>query len=211
LPTTFPEATTFEVETRFHFQSQDELFKQLPFFMPCFTRVNRWTTIHYGTELFQQDIILRIGALIRPGDRRIFLGWKGPDTGSFANIRAEADEEITTGISGSRILKSLDGASNVASPEDVVNELNRLGHFPFMEFAGTNRLGFYEPLALSLKIMECPVLQWPLLLEIEKTAYTPGEALQMEEDLLQFTKQYGLTDRVVHDEPPTLLYRAITR
>jgi hypothetical protein len=56
--------------------------------------------------------------------------------------------------------------------------------------------------------MVCPVLQWPLLLEVEKTAHNLTEAVELEQDLLDFTKQYGLTDRVVRDEPPTLLYRA---
>jgi hypothetical protein len=206
LPTATP--NTIEVETRFHFQDRTELFKLLPCFKPCFTKANRWTTVHYGLELFQRDIILRIGATIRPEGNRSSLGWKGPDTGSFANMREEKDEEITAGIDSSWILKLLGGGGNATSVATVAEELVRLGHAPFMEFAGENQFGFYQPLNFQLKIMKCPILRWPLLLEVEKTASTPAEALRLEQDLLKFTTQYGLTDRVVRDEPPTLLYQA---
>jgi hypothetical protein len=206
LPTAAP--NTIEVETRFHFQDQTELFKLLPCFKPCFTQTNRWTTVHYGLGLFQRDLILRIGTTISPAGNRSSLGWKGPDTGSFANIREEKDEEITAGINSSWILKSFGGNSSAHSGGAVAEELVRLGHAPFMEFAGENQLGVYEPLNLQLKIMECSVIKWPLILEVEKTAYTPAEALELEQDLLEFTTQYGLTDRVVRNEPPTLLYQA---
>jgi hypothetical protein len=207
LPTTTP--NTIEVETRFHFRDRTELFELLPFLSPCFTKtkINRWTTVHYSKALYHRDIILRTGAIIRPEGNRSFLGWKGPDTGSFANIREECDEEITAGIIASRILTSLGGVPSANSPEAVVSDLIRLGHSPFMKFAGENQFGFYESLNLQLKIMSCPMLPWPLMLETEKTARTPAEALELEQDLLTFTGQYGLTDRVVRDEPPTLLYR----
>jgi hypothetical protein len=201
---------TFEVETRYHFQSRAEMFAFLPLLQPCFTRVNQWTTTHYGRELFGRDIILRIGATLRPTGNLASLGWKGPDTGSFANIRAERDEEITNGINSSWILELLGGVPDAVSPAAVAAELTRLGHAPFMEFAGANQFGLLKSLNLQLKMMECPVLRWPLLLEVEKTAHTPAEALKLEQDLIHFTKQYGLVDRVVHDEPPTLLYQAVT-
>jgi hypothetical protein len=202
---------TLEVETRYHFQSRAELFAFLPFLQPCFSGVNHWTTTHYSRELFERDIILRIGATLRPTGNLVSLGWKGPDIGNFANIREERDEEITSGINSSRILESLGGTPDAASPAAVATELNRLGHTPFMEFSGTNQFGFFESFNIQLKMMECPVLHWPLMLEVEKTARTPAEALELEQDLIHFSKQYELIDRVVHDEPPTLLYQVVTR
>jgi hypothetical protein len=203
-------SNTIEVETRFHFADRKELFELLPFLQPCFsdTPVNRWTTVHYGAELYHRDIILRIGATLLPEGNRSSLGWKGPDKGSFANIREERDEEITDGISASWILEMLGGNGDAASPATVASELTRLGHPPFMEFQGENQFGIYEPLNLQLKIMSCPILQWPVMLEVEKTALNPTEALELEKELLTFSRQYSLSDHVVRDEPPTLLYRA---
>jgi adenylate cyclase class IV len=198
-----------EVETRFFFKDQAEAFDILPFLAPCFTRNNRWKTVHFGPDLFQTDIMLRIGESQRETGNRIFLGWKGPDRGSFANIRAELDEEISAGIVDSQILTILGGEPQKTSALTVAEELIRLGHTPFMEFTGENRFGFYEQLNLHLKLMSCPVLAHPFMLEIEKTAVTDAEGLELERELLAFTRQYRLEDRVVRDEPTTLLYRTL--
>lgn len=202
-------AKSIEVETRFYFRDQAEAFGCLPFLSSCFSRANRWKTVHYGLKLLQQDIVLRIGETIHPEGHRSFLGWKGRDTGSFANIRAELDEEITHGITHSLILKELGGQTEQASVTAVIAELARLGHPPFMEFAGENQFGFYEPQNLHLKLFYCSAVRYPYLLEIEKTAHTPEQALELEAELLAFTRQHHLEKRVVRDEPPTLLYQAL--
>jgi adenylate cyclase class IV len=197
---------TIEVETRFHFKDQDEAFDILPLIAPCFNRDNRWTTVHFGAGLFENDIILRIGESYRETGNQLFLGWKGPDRGSFANIREELDEEITAGIASSQILTLMGGNPGQSSAGAVARELVRLGYEPFMEFTGENRFGFYEPLQLHLKLLYCPVLAYPCMLEIEKTAAGHYEALELERELLAFTRQYRLEDRAVRKEPPTLLH-----
>jgi adenylate cyclase class IV len=197
---------TIEVETRFRFTDQTETFDLLPWIAPCFNRKNRWTTVHFGAGLFDKDIILRIGESYRETGNQLFLGWKGPDRGSFANIREELDEEITAGIISSQILTLMKGNPGQPSAGAVARELVRLGYEPFMEFTGENRFGFYEPLQLHLKLLYCPVLAHPCLLEIEKTAAGETEAMELERELLAFTRQYRLEERVVRKEPPTLLH-----
>jgi adenylate cyclase class IV len=202
---------TIEVETRFHFKDQDEAFDILPLIAPCFNRDNRWTTVHFGAGLFENDIILRIGESYRETGNQLFLGWKGPDRGSFANIREELDEEITAGIASSQILTLMGGNPGQSSAGAVARELVRLGYEPFMEFTGENRFGFYEPLQLHLKLLYCPVLAYPCMLEIEKTAAGHYEALELERELLAFTRQYRLEDRAVRKEPPTLLHDTLNK
>jgi hypothetical protein len=200
---------TIEVETRFRFNDQAEALEILPFIAACFNRNNRWTTVHFGADLFGKDLILRIGESYRETGNQLFLGWKGPDRGSFANVREELDEEITVGIAASQILTLMGGEPDQPSAGAVARELVRLGHEPFMEFTGENLFGFYEPLRLHLKLLYCPILAHPCLLEIEKTATGNAEALELERELLAFTRQHRLEDRVVREEPPTLLSRTI--
>jgi adenylate cyclase class IV len=203
----------YEVETRFGFQDQEEVWNILGFLQPCLTQEIAWNTTHYSVELFQRDQIVRVNRVEREGgsDISFSLGWKGPDIGKFANIRLEIDEDITAGIVNSRILAQLNGRTGLTTPDEVRGELLRLGHQGFMSFTGRNLVGFYQPLELQLKLMvtACPVLRWPLLLEIEKTAHSPAEALELEQELEKFSRKYGMLERVVREEPPTLLYRAL--
>jgi hypothetical protein len=198
----------YEVETRFRFKNKQEVFTVLPFIESCFTSSNVWHTVHYGFELFKRDVILRINESRREGKTKMALGWKSPDFGDFVNIREELDEDITNGISDSTILAMFGINSKADSVAEVIMELNRLGCPAFMEFNGNNEFGFYSPLGLQLKLMHCSLLQYPYMLEIEKTAHNFEEAFKMEEELLAFTDKYQLRDLEVKAEPPTLLYQA---
>lgn len=202
----------YEVETRFYFNSTVEAFAALPFLEPSLTDHSKWQTYHYGLTLYHQDQVLRVGKLVKNNNpTQFFLGWKGADTGVFANIREEIDEEITNGITNSAILAMLGGKSTHQSKEEVINELVRLNHSEFMRFSGENRLGYYEPLQLSLKLMFCDNLQYPLLVEIEKSTSDYKLVQTLEAELQELAERYSLTQRVVHDEPPTLLYKALFR
>ena len=53
--------------------------------------------------------------------------------------------------------------------------------------------------------MRSPVLKYPLLLEIEKSAETLEEAFRQELELKNFITEYKLEDRIVKEEPPVLL------
>lgn len=199
---------SLEVETRIQFPTVEDAFTGIPFLKESLTRENSWTTIHYGHSLFEKDQILRIGTIRRnSGTVQTFLGWKGPDQGQFANIREELDEEITNGIDDSQILRLLGGIPRHADPASVINELARLNFLPFMEFSGNNRTGFYEPLQIHLKLMHCPILRWPLLVELEKTASTLEEAMIYQSELEQLIADLGLTASVIREEPPALLYQ----
>ena len=98
---------------------------------------------------------------------KYYVGWKGPDSGKFANIRQEVDEQITPTTS-SRILNFLGGKAQVSSLKDVTGELDRLGHSQFMEFEGEDSSGYDEKYGVHLKLMTCRKLKWPLIVEIEK-------------------------------------------
>jgi hypothetical protein len=77
-----------------------------------------------------------------------------------------------------------------------------------MSWRGADLLGDYKPLGVSMKLMTCRTLKWPVLVEIEKSAKTKEEALVSENELRAFCDRFGLNDRLVRDEPPTLLYEA---
>ncbi len=202
-------SASYEVEIRFHCAGPDEACALLPFLEPSLTRTHRWRTVHYGPALFQRDEILRIGYLAGESGEKALLGWKGPDSGKLVNIREELDEAISGGISGSEILARIGGNPNCASAAAVAAELERLGHGPFMTFSGVNRVGFYEPLGLHLKLSHCQTLRYPWLVEIEKTAANPAAIAPREAELLAVVAEYRLTERLVREEPPTLLYQAL--
>lgn len=201
------EKQNFEVETRYRFADKQEVFTMLPFLAAAFHDRNAWHTVHYGLELFKRDVILRINESCRDGETKSSLGWKSPDFGEVVNVREELDEDITCGITNSRVLALFGIEGNFPALADVSDALTHRGCCAFMEFTGANEFGFYVPLGLQLKLMHCSELKYPYMLEIEKTAHDVEEALQMEAELQAFTCQYKLADREVKAEPPTLLYR----
>ena len=142
------------------------------------------------------------------GKTKYYLGWKGCDTGTFANIREEIDEVITEGITDSEILKKLGSQNRTLSRKQISDELKLLGHHKFMSFRGYDLFGDYKPLDVSVKLLTCRSLKWPILVEIEKTAKTREDALIKEADLRDFCDRFSLHDRLVKEEPPTLLYAA---
>jgi adenylate cyclase class IV len=198
----------FEVEIRCHFDSQDQAFRTLPFLRTSVHREVVWSEVFYGLQLFKSGQVLRISDALGTGARRL-LRWKGPDIGEFTNIREEVDENITTGIVNSTILKRLGGKETVGTADEAIQELERLGHRKFMEWRGHNLDGFHEPLGIKVKLMNCQVLKWPLLVEIEKTANTREEATQWETDLRELSREFQLESRLVREEPPTLLYAGL--
>ncbi len=199
----------YEVEVRCHFNDADEVYQTLPFLNSCLEHEATWVTAFYGLELFQSGQLLRAGEAVIDKETRHFLGWKGPDIGKFANIRQELHEEITSGITNSAILKHLGGNDNVGSSDEVIQELERLGYDRFMSFGGIDLTGYYEPYGISLKLMNCEMLKWPLLVEIEKTANNEEEAIRCEEALRKLCGQFQLQGRLVREEPPSLLYDSL--
>ena len=137
---------------------------------------------------------------------KYYMGWKSRDTGTFANIREEIDEVITDGIIDGQILRKLGTQNRTLGRKDITAELKLLGQHRFMSFRGSDFFGHYEPLDVSMKLMTCRSLRWPVLVEVEKAANTREEALIREAELLEFCDRFGLHDRLVRDEPPTLLY-----
>jgi hypothetical protein len=198
----------FEVEIRCHFDNAEEAYRVLPFIRSCLQREIKvsWATRFYGLTLFKSGQLLRAGEAVHHGDIVHFLGWKGPDTGVFANIRQEMDEVITTGIADSAILKLLGGKGRVETPEAAVQELERLGHRMFMSFQGNDLTGYDDQFGVKVKLMSCPVLKWPLLVELEKSTNSQKDAARCEADLERLSNKFHLWDRLVREEPPTLLF-----
>lgn len=78
-----------------------------------------------------------------------------------------------------------------------------------MSFTGNNLTGHYDKYQLDLKLLHCPILRYPLLLEIEKSAKTLEEAFIKEQQLKDFLTEYKLQDRALKEEPTTLLYETL--
>lgn len=200
---------SFEVEIRCHFDSPEEAYKVLPFVRSCLRREISWVTRYYGLTLFKSGQLLRVSEVVYHGEVRHYLGWKGPDIGGFANIRQEVDEEITAGLVNSAIMRRLGAKGEIGTADAVGGELERLGHHQFMSFGGSDLTGYEEPLGLNVKLMTCPVLRWPLLVELEKTANTEEEATQCELELHELSTKFQLQSRLVREEPPSLLYAGL--
>ena len=91
----------------------------------------------------------------------------------------------------------------------MVRELELLGHRQFMSFRGNDLTGYNEPLGIEVKLMTCPELRWPLLVELEKTANTEKESRQREDELQEFCNEFQLHERLIREEPPSLLYTGL--
>ena len=200
--------TQYEVEIRCHFSNADEAYRTIPFLRACLKHEMVWFSGIYGEDFFKAGKLLRMSKTTVDGETKYFMGWKGKDTGTFANIREEIDEVITAGITDSEILKKLGSQNRTLSRKQISAELQLLGHHRFMSFRGYDLFGDYQPLDVSLKLLNCNALKWPILLEIEKTAKTREDALIKEADLRDFCDRFGLHNRLVKEEPPTLLYAA---
>ena len=199
-----------EVEVRFRFSDRPEAFSQLPFLRPKMRPTGQWETTVYGLALFESGELLRISKVLLDDNTRWFLAWKGPDVGEFANIRQELGEEVTSGATASQILRRLGCSRETVKTRELDTELCSLGYEPFMSFSGVDHVGVFEPSGLDVKLMECAELKWPLLVEVEKIAHTQREATLCEDVLRKFCNTFNLLDRMVKEEPPTLLYSRIT-
>ncbi|MGF7059917.1 hypothetical protein [Brassicibacter mesophilus] len=195
----------YEVETRFYFKNQEEAFKILPFLHSCLKKATEFETKMYGVKLFNAGKILRVSNVSKYNTTRVYLGYKEPDVGRIFNVRNEIDEEITDETNESCILKSYLGRNNQVNKRNINKLLESLGHRHFMSIIGTNITGYNEELQIDFKLMKSPVLKYPLLLEIEKSADTLEEAFRQELALKDFITEYKLEDRIVKEEPPSLL------
>ena len=196
----------FEVEFRCQFDSPDDAYQALPFMRSCLHRQFIWNGTFFGLEIFQSGRLLRITDAVEGEDTQSYIGWKEPDIGTFANIRQETVEKITCGITNSAIMDFLGGKEHIQNKNEAIQELERLGYKRFMSWNGTDLTGYYEPLNINVDLMSCPMLKWPCLVEMEKMAATEEEASQCESELYEISCKFQLQERIVKEEPPSLLY-----
>jgi hypothetical protein len=106
-------------------------------------------------------------------------------------------------------MKRLGGQARLKTFSEVTQEIENLGHRPFMSNEGRNLKGRWEPLRINVKLMSWSKLKWPLMVEFEKIARTEEEAHQFEEDLSELSLQLNLKSHLVKEEPPAQLYRTV--
>ncbi|MFW6022648.1 MAG: hypothetical protein ACOCQW_03940 [Halanaerobiaceae bacterium] len=196
----------YEVETRFSFNNQEEIYRKFPFLNSCFDKNIIWETTHYGKELHKKDIVLRLSNSEINNKKIYSLGYKEPDFGEVLNIRKEYTEIVNDGVQNSKILNILNGNITLDNFIQVEEELVRLGYEPFMSFAGTSYIGAYKPLNMDFKMMFCDSLKYPLLLEVEKEACNEKEIRSCKKEIFDFIDKYNLRSKLIGKEPPTLLY-----
>ncbi len=205
---TFPRAP-YEIEFRCRFESDEEAYAAIPFLRSSLTRTVGWTDAYYGAEVFECGEVLRFSSVILDQAVRFYLSWKGPDLGSFANLRRELAEDATEGVAHSEILAVFADEPGPCAREEIVPALEGTGYDYFMSYAGESAVGRYEPLEINVKVMRCDALRWPLLVELEKLAATEDEAYRFERDLLGICRACGLEERLVEEEPGTLLFEKV--
>ncbi|MBX3012064.1 MAG: hypothetical protein KF832_11185 [Caldilineaceae bacterium] len=202
------DSSSYEIEIRFCVDRPEEVFALLPFFESSLGAPKVWSTEILGRPLYESGRLLRLGLVPPTGPTRYYLGYKGPDLGTLANIRAEWDKEITNGIQDSTMLTTLGLESSYADVTTLQAALTQAGHTPFMGFAGVDRLGYYAPLGLHTKLCQCEaILDQQYLIELEMSATSLAEARAAEAHLQAIAEEYGLLDRLFREEPPTLLYQ----
>ena len=201
---------SYEIEIRFCVEQATEAFALLPFLEASLGAPKVWSTDIVGRAIYESGRLLRLGRVPPTGHTRYFLGYKGPDLGTFANLRQEWGEEITTGIVGSAILPTVGLADSYPTHTAVVDALTGAGHTPFMGFAGVDRLGYYAPLAVHTKLCQCEaILDHQFLIELEMSAPSLEQARAAEQRLQEIAEEYRITDRLFRDEPPTMLYKRL--
>jgi adenylate cyclase class IV len=201
---------SYEVETRLYFNSDEEALAAFPFLKDILKKDLKWVTKTFGKALFKEDKLLRASYVNIKDKERVYLGYKEPDLGNLCNIRLELDEDITGGID-SDILKLLSSKETKVSPENLDDLLASLGYAEFMSFNGYNSSGYNKDLDIAFKLMHCDILEYPILLELEKTADSLAETATKEKKLLELIESYNLTNRIVRKEPPTLLYEKVVK
>ena len=199
---------SYEIEIRFCVEQAAEAFALLPFLEASLGAPKVWSTDIVGRAIYESGRLLRLGRVPPAGNTRYYLGYKGPDLGTFANLRQEWGEEITTGIVGSAILPTVGLTDSYTTATAVVDALTDAGHTPFMGFAGVDRLGYYAPLAVHTKLCQCEaILDHRFLIELEMSASSLEDARAAERRLQELAEEYRITDRLFRDEPPTMLYK----
>ena len=199
----------YEVESRFQFENEEEIFKKLPFIRDSLKTDLKWESIHYGHRLFKEDIVLRMSTVDYASSNMQSISYKEADLGEKINVRREYSELINSEMLQSKIINILGGDSSVHNWSGINEELLKLGHKQFMSFKGESRVGHYGPLNLDIKIMHCSTLKYPLLLELEKAASDIEDAKIKSRELWELIEEYELKDKMIIKEPPTLLYESI--
>ena len=200
--------TSYEIEIRFLAATAEEAFQLLPFLEASLGPEKTWATAIYGRAIYESGRLLRVGRVPAVDPVHYYLGYKGVDEGSFANVRREWGEEITTGAPASPILATIGIHEALATPEAVIERLAQAGHHPFMDFTGVDRLGYEPTLGLHTKLMRCPkILGDQVMVELEVAADSYNAACDAEQRLRTIAHEFHIVDRLVRDEPPTLLYQ----
>lgn len=202
------DAPSYEIEIRFRIDSERGAYALLPFLEESLGEPAIWSTDILSRPIYEAGKLLRIGRVPTTQGTRLFLGAKGPDVGRSANIRQEWGEEITHGASGSTILALVGIHGDFVTGQAVAEALTAAGHLPFMTFSGADRLGFYAPLQLHTKIMRCEkILGDDVLIELELAASSLEAAREAEAKLHAIAEEYGITNLLLREEPPTLLFQ----
>lgn len=219
----------YEVETRFCFNTKDELLDIFPILKNItFTKVI-WNTTILKNELFNQDIQLRFSEVCINEKKHYYLGYKDKDIGNFCNIRKELDEEIkdfSNFYSKSIILKKILKIQNLQDKLKIkdyyefLNYLNFLNLDKFLFFEGESELAsialskFFsekenkkiEKQRLNLKILYSKQIKYPILFEIELMADNEKQAFFYETLLRKVVDEYNLGSKIIRKEPPTIVY-----
>jgi len=202
------QAVSYEVEIRFCTATAEEAYRLLPFLQASLGDEKSWSTEILGRELYEAGKLLRVGTVPTAAKTHYYLGYKNRDEGQIANIRQEWGEEITNGTADSAILALLEIQDPFATPQALIEGLHQAGHSTFMDFAGVDRLGYDPTHGVQTKLMRCPkILGDQIIVELELAATSLAEAAIAEQKLVQIALDYGIRDRLLHAEPPTLLYQ----
>jgi hypothetical protein len=203
----FPQAH-YEIEFRCHFASDAEAFQVLPFLKGSLQREYSWEDNYFGLDLYQSGQVLRSGFIAGRNEVRYHLGWKSPDSGSFANIRREVDEYFYREPVASAILAHFSREKRPYSAPEIAGALEKAGYDKFLSYSGDSLTGRDEKLEVNTKIMHCDLLRRPLLVELEKLADNPEQAAKCEKQLAELCREYGLAEWLVPEEPGTLAFEA---
>lgn len=80
-----------------------------------------------------------------------------------------------------------------------------------MSFEGKSKVGYFKKEDLYFKIMHCDQLETSLLLEIEKEAKDHSQIKLKSQELIEYVQKMNLMNKVIREEPPTMLYHQMRK
>ncbi len=202
-----------EIETRIWFKDEAELRARFPLLEIDPDSAFAWKTVFFGMDVLKKGELLRISEVEQQDGKKYSITWKGIDQdGQQLNDRLEIQEEI--GIGQTTVILAGSPVEKLAwSPWNTLDDIQEISDvqqpYPrFAAFFGRNKKAQLHGSPVDVKVMQCGVPNWPVLVEFEISCEREDEISAAKQVVLDAIP-VDLKERQVLAEPPTLAYEQL--